>query len=142
MYVNISAKGYFTDEEIENRLHKEIDTYAKYQMQYFPLFLKDSGEFIVCCGLRPYDIDKKIYEVGLHLLPEFWRFGSGSEAIKRVIDYAFDDLGAQDIFAGYHPKNEVSGHLLKKFGFSFYKEEYYEPIGLMHPSYTLKKTLK
>ncbi|WP_411675981.1 GNAT family N-acetyltransferase [Caproicibacter sp.] len=51
----ITASGRMTQEEILNRLNREMETYRSNGIQYFPLFLKESGRFAGCCGLRPYD---------------------------------------------------------------------------------------
>lgn len=53
----ICASGRFRPNEITARLQKEIENGRKYQVQYWPVFLLDSGEFAGCCGLRPYTPD-------------------------------------------------------------------------------------
>lgn len=55
----------------------------------------------------------------------------GTAAIK----YAYEVLGAKMLFAGHNPKNVASGKALRKLGFEYVRDEYYEPTGLMHPSY-------
>ncbi|HKI79298.1 MAG TPA: GNAT family N-acetyltransferase [Ignavibacteriaceae bacterium] len=135
----ISANGKFSFEEISNRLKNEIDTQDKFGMQYWPVFLKSKNEFIGCCGLRPYNSDKNILELGVHILPEFWRKGYASEALKVVISYAFNFLKVSGLFAGHNPENEISGKLLIKNGFDYTHNEFYEPTGLNHPSYLLTK---
>lgn len=36
-------------------------------MQYWPIFLRETDEHVGCCGLRPYDLSKGIYETGFHI---------------------------------------------------------------------------
>ena len=134
----ISAKGYFDDNEIDQRLNKEINNGKVYNVQYWPIFMATSGEFIGCCGLRPYDEKNNIYELGIHLLPEFWGQGLASEAVQKVVKYAFEELKVNNLFAGHNPKNISSRRMLEKNGFHFVREEFYEPTGLMHPSYLYK----
>lgn len=134
----ISANSHFTDEEIEKRLEKELENESRYNVQYWPIFLSGTKEFVGCCGLRPYDLEKNIYEIGVHILPQHWGKGIATEALKRVIEYAFKELKVDNLFAGHNPKNEASKKTLIKLGFKFFKEEYYEPTGLMHPSYLYK----
>lgn len=134
----ISGKGYFTKDETEQRLIKEIENQEKYKVQYWPIFMKDTDEFIGCCGLRPYDLEKNIYEIGIHILPQYWGKGIGGEALNTAIQYAFKELKVKNLFAGHNPKNSASKKLLTKVGFQFIGEEYYEPTGLMHPSYLYK----
>ena len=86
----ISATGKMTETAILDRLNKEIDTYSKYKIQYFPIYKKENDKFIGCCGLRPYDIEKNVVEIGVHLLPEYWGKGYAKEACMRVIKFAFE----------------------------------------------------
>lgn len=134
----ISTNSHFTDEEIESRLEKELDNGKKYNVQYWPMFLSETKEFVGCCGLRPYDLEKNIYEIGIHILPQYWGKGIGTEALNTIIEYAFRELKVKDLFAGHNPKNDASKKMLTKVGFKFVREEYYAPTGLMHPSYLYK----
>lgn len=56
-----------------------------------------------------------------------------------MIAYAFDKMNVKALFAGHHPDNEVSRHILIKLGFEYTGDERYEPTGKMHPSYMLRK---
>lgn len=131
----LTASGEFTREEVNARLKLKIENERLYGIQYWPVFELETEKFIGCCGLRPYDSDKKIYEIGIHLKPEFQGRGYGIEAADNIIKYAFERLGAEKIFAGHNPLNKASAGLLAKLGFKFMKDEYYEPTGLYHPSY-------
>jgi ribosomal-protein-alanine N-acetyltransferase len=44
--------------------------------------------------------------------------GYASEAVRRVIDYAAQDLGVRSLTAYYHPANVRSGRLLERLGFT------------------------
>lgn len=135
----ICAAGKFTEQEIISRLETEIQNNRLFNIQYWPLFELSTGEFIGCCGLRPFKSEKHSYEIGVHLCKEYWGRGYASEGIKAVIAYAFDILKADKIYAGHHPENEGSKKLLTKLGFQYIGKNYYEPTGLYHPSYELVK---
>jgi [ribosomal protein S5]-alanine N-acetyltransferase len=132
--------GPFTQEQITERLDREISSTNACRIQYWPLFLLSSGEFAGCGGLRPYNLPEGILELGFHLRPVFWRQGLAEEAARAVIAYAFETLGANAVFAGHHPQNQASRKLLEKLGFGFTHEELYPPTGLHHPSYLLRRT--
>ena len=132
----ITALGVFTADEIKARLQLEIQNGKEHAVQYWPMFLLESDAFVGVCGLRPHGREKE-YEIGCHLMKAFWNKGLAAEAVGRVIAYAFDDLGAESLFAGHNPMNTRSANLLKKLGFTPIGEEYYPPTGLMHPSYRL-----
>lgn len=134
----ISATGKFSLEDVKKRLAQEVSNQEHYQVQYWPVFLLENDEFIGCCGLRPYDLENNIYEFGVHIINDYWHKGYATEAGLKVINYAFEQLGVADLFAGHNPKNTVSRKMLEKLGFKYERDEFYEPTGLNHPSYLYK----
>ena len=124
-----------TEAAVRERLVAEIARLEDHGIQYWPIFLRSSGEHVGCCGLRPYDPRKKIYELGVHLRSAFWGQGLATEAARAAMDFAFDKLAAASLFAGHHPQNVASRHLLEKLGFAHTHDELYPPTGLLHPSY-------
>ncbi|MFS0870587.1 GNAT family N-acetyltransferase [Paenibacillus xylanilyticus] len=136
----ISSKGFLSEDEIEARLAQEMKRQQEMKLQYWPLFEKETEVFVGCCGLKPYAPEDKIYELGFHLTRDYWGKGYGTEAAKAVIRYAFEDLDAEALFAEHHPENDVSRHMLLKLGFTYQKDEFYEPTGKMHPSYLLLRS--
>lgn len=133
----LCASGRFTQEEIRSRLKAEMEGYLRYGVQYWPIYSLQ-GQFLGCCGLRPRDFEQNIYELGFHILEEQWGKGYATEAARAVIAHAFMNLGAKELFAGHHPDNERSGHVLRKLGFESAGDEWYPPTGRMHPSYRLR----
>lgn len=135
----IVAMGRMTDDEVKVRLLQEIDNQEKYRVQYWPCFSRSDEMFIGCCGIRPYDPSTNIYEIGFHILRQYWGKGFAVEAAKGVMKYAFNKLSVAGLFAGHHPDNIVSPHVLKKLGFQYTHNEFYAPTGLKHPSYILNR---
>lgn len=136
----ICASGQFSEDDIASRLAKEIENSRNYHVQYWPVFSLPSDELVGCCGLRPYSANQ--YELGFHLLPAFWGQGYATEAAKCVIGYAFSVLKATALFAGHNPNNTASAKVLSKLGFTYVRDEFYEPTGLYHPSYELSAPSK
>lgn len=135
----ISANGRFTEEQIRQRLQTEIENLKQHGVQYWPVYLRETGMLAGCCGLRPCASGENTLEMGVHLKKECWGQGLASEACGAVIDHAFGTLGAEALFAGHNPKNTASAQMLKKLGFRYTHDEFYEPTGLNHPSYLLTK---
>ncbi len=133
----IDARGQLSRDQVQDRLALEIARAREYGVQYWPIFLLGNGDLVGCCGLRPHDAAHGIYEFGVHLRPAYWRRGLATEAATAVIDYAFNRLKVKGLFAGHHPDNRASQHLLEKLGFRYTHDEYYAPTGLKHPSYQL-----
>lgn len=58
-------------------------------------------------------------EVGYNFTPEQWGQGYASEALGRLVEYLFDDLGVTRVFGGLHPDNKASAMVLERNGFLF-----------------------
>jgi [ribosomal protein S5]-alanine N-acetyltransferase len=120
------------------RLATELQNQREHGISYWPILLHGSRE-IGCCGLKPRDPERRIYELGFYLLPPYWAQGFAAEAGASVIAYAFDVLGASALFAGHHPDNHGSQRALEKLGFRYTHHELYPPTGLEHPGYELRR---
>jgi len=129
--------GPFSREQVQERLSQEIANLRSYGVQYWPIFLLSNDEHLGCCGLRPYRVDHRVYEIGVHIRPAHWGYGYALEASRAVIEYAFGALGITGLFAGHNPANEASRRVLEKLGFHYTHDEFYPPTGLHHPSYML-----
>ena len=135
----IVADGKMSSEQVHERLKKEIEIYNNANIQYWPIYLLETNENVGCCGLRPYDSKNNILEMGIHLKKQYWGKGFAQEACLAVIKYAFNILKANALFAGHNPKNTASAQMLKKLGFAYTHDEFYQPTGLYHPSYLMTK---
>lgn len=133
----IVADGRMSKEQVYQRLKKEIETYNNAKIQYWPIYFIETNQNVGCCGVRPYDSENNIFEMGIHLKEQYWGKGFAQEACSAVIDYAFNTLRASALFAGHNPKNAASAQLLKKLGFTYTHDEFYPPTGLYHPSYLM-----
>lgn len=143
----IDARGRLSSAQVQERLEQEIAGQREHGLQYWPLFLLESNEHVGCCGLRPYDLPGRVYEIGFHIRSEQWRRGFAFEAATAVVEFAFSNLNAignrnatgnlnaAGLFAGHNPQNEASRLLLQKLGFRYTHDEYYPATGLNHPSY-------
>ena len=127
--------GPFAEEQVQQRLDREIATQRDHGVQYWPIFLLAGDAHVGCAGLRPHG--DPVYELGFHLRRAYWGRGLAEEAGRAVIQYAAEVLKVPSLFAGRHPGNEASGHVLAKLGFERTGEEYYGPTKLMHHTYHL-----
>jgi ribosomal-protein-alanine N-acetyltransferase len=129
--------GPYTDEEVAARIEKEVASETARGIQYWPLFARESGEFVGCCGLKPHDPDPREYEIGFQLRPPFWGRGYAAEAARAVIAHTFGTLQATALFAGHHPENTASAALLAKLGFECIGTHFFARTGLDHPWHRL-----
>ena len=131
--------GPFTDGQIRQRLERHMAFLRDYNVQYWPIFLLETGDHVGCGGLQPYRMDEGIYELGFHLRRAYWGRGMAEEAARAVIRFAFESLGLETLFAGHHPENAASRRVLGKLGFQYAGEEVYPPSGVMEPTYFLRR---
>jgi RimJ/RimL family protein N-acetyltransferase len=132
--------GAWSQHQIEARLALEIDTFKQCDVQYWPIFLLETGEHVGCCGLHPRNKSNGVWELGCHLRRAFWSMSLGREAAEAVIAYGFDALGVQAIYAGHHPSNEASRQFLQHLGFCYTHDEFYPPTRLIEPCYLLRRS--
>ncbi|WP_326984739.1 GNAT family N-acetyltransferase [Chryseobacterium sp. MYb264] len=72
---------------------------------------------------------KNVYELGYRFLPESWGKGFATEAAQAALEYGFQELKANTIYAYAHCENEASHHILTKLGFEK-TGEFEEPDGI------------
>ena len=133
----IDARAEWSMKDVQARLAQEIVSAEKWGVQYWPIFVRTTGEHAGCCGLRPKEPGKGVLEIGFHICSRHWGKGFATEAANRVMDHAFGALQANALFAGHHPDNRVSRHILQKLGFRHTHREFYAPTGRRHLSYLL-----
>ena len=74
------------------------------------------GELIGCCGV---DLRDDGPEIGYWLGLPYWGCGYATEAVRALIDHAFDDLQHGTLQAGARVSNPVSRRVLEKCGFQW-----------------------
>jgi RimJ/RimL family protein N-acetyltransferase len=133
----IDSCGKLTEAQVHEKLCAEIERERPRGVQYWALFDHRNGDFVGCGGLRPwvYTRSEADFEVGFHLVKRCWGKGFGTEAAQGALEYAWEKLQLSKVYAGHHPDNRASEKILKKLGFEFIENVFYEPTGLMHPSY-------
>jgi len=131
--------GPFSEEEIGERLEREISRMETYRFQYWPIHLLTDNEHVGCCGLRPYKLEDGMPELGFHLRPKYWGRGLAPEAARAVIDLAFGTMGVKGLSAGHHPQNMASKKVIEKLGFRYSHDEFFATLGMQIPYYLLKQ---
>jgi RimJ/RimL family protein N-acetyltransferase len=130
--------GPYTPEKVRARLEVEMAMQREFGMQYWPVFLLADGRHVGVCGLRPWQVEENVPELGYHLRPEFWGQGLAVEAGRAAIEFGFGRLGARAIFAGHHPENAASRNVLLKLGFRYSGDEVFPETGILEPTYRLE----
>lgn len=91
---------------------------------------KVSGEMLGWCGIKFYTDElnghQNFYEHGYRFKQKHWGKGYATESSKAVLDWAFDNLDANTIYAITDLGNAGSIHVLTKLGFELKEVFQYE----------------
>ena len=98
-------------EEVRQRLEEWIADNDKFAIE-----LKGTGRVIGDISLEWSEKDKA-YEIGYNICRSFWRNGYATEAVRGIIDWAYNELSARDFTPFYAKENGASGRVLEKCGF-------------------------
>ena len=110
-------------EEAEETIRKIRKQYQENGIARWAVIEKSSNLLIGWSGLKfltePLNGFKNVYELGYRFLPEVWGKGYATESAKAVLEYGFDQLNLNIIYACADIKNINSSKILKnKLGFS------------------------
>ncbi|MGA7158909.1 MAG: GNAT family N-acetyltransferase [Acidobacteriaceae bacterium] len=111
--------GAMTREQARARMDAEREREARLGMQYWPMFLRETGEFAGCAGLRPWSVDPAKIEVGVHVMRSMWGLRVGEESLRAVLAHGFRTLGLAEIVAGHGVGHDNSRKLLERVGFRY-----------------------
>jgi RimJ/RimL family protein N-acetyltransferase len=79
----------------------------------FAITAKADGAYMGSCGVHLKD---GVFEFGYWLGKPYWGQGYATEAARRLVAYAFDDLKVEFLIAGWFHDNPASGRVLEKLG--------------------------
>ena len=126
------------------REHKDVE-YTRDYLNYisgryalgsffdWALIDRESRRMIGTCGFTRIDTANNSAEIGYVLNPDFHRRGLGSEAVRRILKFGFEELGLQRIEARFMQGNEASLALMKSVGMTF--EGYMRDLMLVKGEY-------
>ena len=92
---------------------RSVEKLAHGEGYCFAIERKADGVFMGACGLQ---LKNGLFELGYWLGKPFWRLGYATEAAKRVVSFAFRELKATSVRAGWFEDNPASGRVLQKLG--------------------------
>ena len=108
------------DEELEKYLAYIHTVYSVFGFGLCSVVLKKTGEVIGWCGLQPIgDEDSPLgrIELGYLIDQDYRRQGYACEACRAILDFAFNRLELDEVYAVIDEKNEASLRLARKLGF-------------------------
>ncbi len=106
-----------------------LDSFLK-EKNVFAIWHKADGKVIGSLGVhRSWAEDDGAYgqlrskEIGYVLAKDYWGQGLVAEAVKRVIEYGFNELGLEAFTCGHFAVNNQSRRVIEKCGFKFVKND-------------------
>jgi len=111
-----------TIKESKENLFKVINDQgsSERKLYHFVIEIKNINEFIGGIGYTVSDSTPcgKLVHMGYFLLKEYWNKGYATEALKRVIDFAFNENNVYRIHTGCLKENVYSERIMQKCGFT------------------------
>ncbi|MBF4493571.1 GNAT family N-acetyltransferase [Flavobacterium sp. MR2016-29] len=97
--------------------------YKKFGIGRWAVILKETNEFLGWSGIK-FSTDKinnhqNFYEIGYRFIEKHWGKGYATEAGKAFVDYAFNEMKVDAIYAYADAGNENSRRILEKLGLHF-----------------------
>lgn len=135
-------EGPFDDAEVRGWLDRQLARYRDDGFGLWAAVLKESGRFVGQCGLTVQDCDGvPVVEVGYLFERVYWHRGLATEAAVACRDYAFDVLGADEVFSIIRDTNEASQAVARRNGMtprgSFVK--HYRGARMPHVAYSITR---
>ena len=93
---------------VRNRLHRSGYDYAVTRAM--------DGALIGLCAIDR--LDDGVWELGYWYGKQYWGQGYATEAAWPMLRFAFEDLAAETVTAGWFDDNPASGAVLHKLGFA------------------------
>lgn len=86
------------------------------------VFALDDGRYIGNASLRPRTENPAQWEIGYYLREEEWGKGIGTELAGALVEYGFENMGLNAVYATVDYENLASRRILEKAGMSFFEE--------------------
>jgi len=105
----------YTLADAEAFFAKHSEARARGETHVFSVFRRSDGAFLGKNGLHAKD---GLVEMGYWFGKPYWGQGFATEAARRVLTFGFEQLGLEQIVAGWFEDNFASGRILSKLGFT------------------------
>lgn len=107
-----------TIDDARNFINKVNENINKNNSLYWAITFSDKNILVGTICLFSFSDENDKCEIGYELLTNFQGQGIMTEAVEKVIDYAFNTIKVQKIEASFHRDNLRSIKLLEKFSFN------------------------
>ncbi len=109
--------------DLQRRL-RENDRLAEKKLGYWAIEWKPMHNFVGWLSIKYLDQTEEI-EIGYRILEKFWGQGVTTEASRRALQYAFEELKLERIVAVALPENKASWRVMEKLGMRYEKNDHF-----------------
>lgn len=101
-------------------LHQYIEnnTGDIYRDGQLRLMIEQGGQTLGCIDLFDFDARNRKAAIGMYIAQEARGKGVGSEAVKQLLNYAFDFLHLRMVYAIISVNNQACSHIYEQLGFA------------------------
>jgi len=117
-----SVRGVCDEDATRQFLDWCLNCYGSHGIGPWGLTEKESGELIGFCGIGPERVGEvEELNLGYRLARRHWRQGFATEAVKGVLQYAFEQKQCESVVVIIEPEHAASIRVTEKAGFGSYK---------------------
>lgn len=125
-------------QEMSDWIDRNLQRYESYGHGLWAVILKEGQQFAGDCGLVIQEVDGiEELEIGYHFNRNFWGRGLATEAARRCMDYAFNQVGSHRIISMIRPENLPSQRVAERNGLKIEKEIFWR--GYQHYVYVIER---
>ena len=133
VHIYIGKKPVTTIEQSAAYIENLQQQYKDFGTGRWAVILKETNEFLGWSGIKfitdEINNHKNFYEIGYRFIEKHWGKGYATEAGKAFIEYAFDNLKADAVYAYADAGNGNSRKILEKLGLRYVNSfEYQEEL--------------
>ena len=96
-----------------------LDRYNRNEAGEWGIELKKSVKLIGTIGIANFDQKNSCITIGYILAKQYWGKGIVTEAVKRIIRFAFEDMKINRVEAYHFIGNDASGRVMQKAGMQY-----------------------
>lgn len=112
----ISIPHPYSEQQAREWIAAHGELFTKGRGLVFGMELKREATLAGSIGLREIDSEHSQAELGFWVAVEYWGQGYATEAARAVVNFGFDQLGLNRIYAHHMVRNPASGRVLTKIG--------------------------
>ncbi len=114
--------------EVTREWLRETEEHLELDSAYDWGFERQSDHMLIGSGGIYYREDREMFVVGYNTMKSCWNQGYTTEAVKRILKFAVEELHQERLFSYHAKENPNSGRVMEKAGFYYAKDSGYDSM--------------